>query len=282
VNLTADARAAEAALEKGAVERAMEHVRDPGRAELRGLMARRARAVSLWLCVLRRARCALQVMLLANLTVSPAGAALMLQQGKGVLEGAPPPAADAWLRLTCACAGFHFSYLLHLLAAEPGGWAAHAAHVAANVSNLPAGRALLVAPADGRVVLLARALAAPGAAAAARWGSATALRNCALDEELHGALLAAVGNGASPVVPALLAPLAPAARVAEQAVPLREACADALAALARTEAGRAAMWAAGAVESMRVAYEDEQAPRVCAALEQAVRAVIAVHATACH
>jgi hypothetical protein len=95
VNLTADARAAEAALEKGAVERAMEHVRDPGRAELRGLMARRARAVSLWLCVLRRARCALQVMLLANLTVSPAGAALMLQQGKGVLEGATPPAADA-------------------------------------------------------------------------------------------------------------------------------------------------------------------------------------------
>ena len=175
------------------------------------------------------------------------------------------------LRLTPACAGFHFSYLLHLLAAEPGGWAAHAAHVAANVSNLPAGRALLVAPTDGRVALLARALAAPGAAAAARWGSATALRNCALDEELHGALLAPVGDSASPVVPALLAPLAPAARVAEQAVPLREACADALAALARTEAGRAAMWAAGAVEAMRVAYEDEQAPRVCAALEQAVR-----------
>ena len=140
------------------------------------------------------------------------------------------------------------------------------------MSSLPAGRALLVAPADGRVVLLARALAAPDAAAAARWGAATALRNCALDAELHAALLQLDGDGVSPVVPALLAPLAPAARTVEQAVPLREAGADALAALAGTEAGRAAMWAAGAVEAMRAAYEDEQAPHVCAALEQAVRA----------
>ena len=90
MNLTADARAAEAALEKGAVERAMEHIRDPERAELRSFMARPER------CTLRRrayaARrcvgCCAQAMLLANLTVSPAGVALMLQQGKGVLEGA--------------------------------------------------------------------------------------------------------------------------------------------------------------------------------------------------
>ncbi len=39
VNMTGDRRAAEAALEKGAVERAMEHVRDDERAELRGLLA---------------------------------------------------------------------------------------------------------------------------------------------------------------------------------------------------------------------------------------------------
>jgi len=216
---------------------------------------------------------AVQVMLLANLTVSPAGVVLMLQQGKGVLEGAAWPAAFAQLRLTRSCAGFHFSFLLHALAAEPGGWAAHAAHVAANVSSLPAGRAVLVAPADGRVALLARALTSPGAASAARWGAATALRNCALDAELHKALLHADSDNASLVVPALLAPLAPAARTAEHSVPLREACADALAALAATETGRAAMWAAGAVEAMRAAYEDEQVPHVCAALETAVRAL---------
>ena len=170
-----------------------------------------------------------------------------------------------------ACTGFHLSFLLHALAAEPAGWAAHASHVAANVSSLPAGRAVLVAPADGRVSLLARALASPGAASAARWGAATTLRNCALDAELHDALLRPDGDGASLMVPALLAPLAPAARTMEQSVPVREACADALAALAVTETGRAAMWAAGAVEAMRAAYEDEQAPHVCASLETAVR-----------
>ena len=91
MNLTADARAAEAALEKGAVERAIEHIRDPERAELRSFMARlerekfRRRADAACRCV---GCSAAQVMLLANLTVSPAGVALMLQQGKGVLEGA--------------------------------------------------------------------------------------------------------------------------------------------------------------------------------------------------
>jgi hypothetical protein len=40
VNLTGNPRAAEAALEKGAIERAMEHVRDAERAELRGLLVR--------------------------------------------------------------------------------------------------------------------------------------------------------------------------------------------------------------------------------------------------
>ena len=140
---------------------------------------------------------------------------------------------------------------------------------------------MLVTPADGRVSLLARALASPGAASAARWGSATALRNCALDVELHEALLRPDGDNVSLVVPALLAPLAPSARTAEQSVPLREACADALAALAATEAGRAAMWAAGAVEAMRAAYEDEQAPNVCTALEQAVRATAGMPRRAC-
>ena len=38
---------------------------------------------------------AVQVMLLANLTVSPAGVMLMLQHGKGVLEGAVWPVALA-------------------------------------------------------------------------------------------------------------------------------------------------------------------------------------------
>ena len=76
VNLTGDGRAAAAALEKGAVERAMEHVRDGERAELRGLL----------------------VMLLANLTVTPAGCALLLQEGKGALEGAPAAGTTTFAR----------------------------------------------------------------------------------------------------------------------------------------------------------------------------------------
>ncbi len=40
VNLTGDARAAEAARDKGAIERAMEHIRDAERDELRQLLVR--------------------------------------------------------------------------------------------------------------------------------------------------------------------------------------------------------------------------------------------------
>ncbi len=164
--------------------------------------------------------------------------------------------------------GFHLSHLLQLLAADPGGAAAHAAGVAANVSSTPLGRRLVAAPGEGRVPLLVRVLGAPAAAAVARRGAAAALRNCALDADTHGALL---GDDAGALVTALLAPLAPAARAAEDAG-VREACADALAALAGSDAGRAAMWAGGAVEALRSAYEDEEVPGVCAAMEHAVRA----------
>jgi hypothetical protein len=101
VNLTGDPRAAEAALEKGAIERAMEHVRDGERAELRSLLVRAAATavggIGGCTCWPTHGTLTLsapstppgsQVMLLANLTVSPAGAALFLQQGKGALEGA--------------------------------------------------------------------------------------------------------------------------------------------------------------------------------------------------
>jgi hypothetical protein len=98
--MTGDRRAAEAALEKGAVERAMEHVHDDERAELRGLLASVLAAQPLCLLAARVADAACvrtQVMLLANLTVSPAGAALLLQEGKGALEGASACAEErAW------------------------------------------------------------------------------------------------------------------------------------------------------------------------------------------
>ncbi len=66
VNLTADSRATETALERGAVERVME--------------------------LLHGANCSVEqrkllIMLLANLTVSPVGAGQLLQEGKGALEG---------------------------------------------------------------------------------------------------------------------------------------------------------------------------------------------------
>jgi hypothetical protein len=194
------------------------------------------------------------------------------RRGRAALAHAHTQGAHA--RLRSLASGFHLAHLLQLLAADHAGGAAHAAHVAANVSSTPLGRALIAAAGEGRAALLVRVLCAEpgggGAAAVARRGAACALRNCALDAAVHGALLSGGGAEGDALVRALLAPLSPRVRAAEDEG-VREACADAIAALAGSDAGRAALWAAGAVEALRVAYEDEEVPGVCAALEHAVR-----------
>lgn len=166
------------------------------------------------------------------------------------------------VRTHAPLAGFHLGHLLRLLGADAGAHNAHAAHVAGNVSALPLGRRLLLQ--DGtHAGLLARVLASPTAAPTARQGAALALRNLALDSELCPRLLCAADGV---LVPALLSPLAPHSGADE---PLREACADALAAVAGSAEGRKALWAAKAPDLLRRAYEDEQARGVCAALEHA-------------
>ncbi len=136
--------------------------------------------------------------------------------------------------------------------------------MAGNVTALSLGRSLLLK--DGtHAVLLARTLASTTAAPPARQGAALALHNCALDAEQCSRLVDAAGDT---LVPSLLRPLAPHSGDDE---PLREACANAVASLAGSADGRRALWAAGAPELLRKAYEEEQAAGVCAIMEHAVR-----------
>ena len=134
----------------------------------------------------------------------------------------------------------------------------------ANATSVPLGRKLLVREASHCRALLSH-LQSPSAVPATRQGCAVALRNLLLDKEHALSLLERSGEA---LVPALLLPLTPgdAARGDEQ---LREACADAVAALAASAEGRAALWAAGAPKLLQRAYEEETAEGVNSALEHA-------------
>ena len=138
------------------------------------------------------------------------------------------------------------------------------AHVAANASAVPLGRRLLMKDGAHAVVLLRR-LSAGEASEPARKGCALALRNCLMDVELCSQLLTECG---ADLVPALLRPLGSDGRGDEE---LRCACADALASLAATTEGRAALWAAGAPKLLQSAYEREDDAAVNQSLERGVR-----------
>lgn len=235
VNLTAEHKFAFSALLHGATERCVDRIRDA------------PHCVSAW-----PEERALLLSLLTNLSSTERGASLLLQEGKPALEG------------------FFLGVLLRLATAEAGA-AAGAAAVTANASQRPLGRRLLAGP-DGHAAALAATLSRPVAAgsdcdSAAQRGAACALRNVAVEPELHEALL----REAPQVIPAFLSQLSGASCADEQ---LRCLCAEGLAALADSAAGRAALWAGGAVEALRKAYVSEEGPEVCAALERAAHLLI--------
>ena len=190
----------------------------------------------------------LLLMVVNNLTTHEEGVAQLLKVGRGQLEG------------------FHLWHLLHLLSvdAEEN---AHAGGILANATAQPPGRALLLRAGVDAAQILARVLLSMTAPLPAREGAAVALRNLSLDPVTLDALLLAK----EAVVAALLQPLKPPHAALEAA--LREACADAVASFAAADAGRKALWAAGAVELLQRCYDAETEPAVCAALESAVRAI---------
>ena len=155
VNLTASPDVATRAVEKGAVERAMEFLR--AGAESDGCPPD------------------LLLSLLANVTNTEGGVHVFSQDGKP-LEG------------------FFVTKLVQMLAAsEPKDAYDHAASVLTNVARHPAGRRALLDPKRG-LIFAALPSMSPPASETRRCGVAAALRNCCVDEQSCASLLAARGG----------------------------------------------------------------------------------------
>ncbi|KAF6255311.1 hypothetical protein COO60DRAFT_1641647 [Scenedesmus sp. NREL 46B-D3] len=231
---------------------------------------------------------ALQLMLLVNLTVDEQGCEHLLQLSRQGMEG---------LHMALLLQMFVKSAVT-LMPGQPDPYE-HIGALLTNSTRLQAGRKLLLQPGRGFLQALAAQLG-PGSSLARRRGCSGALRNCCISAEEDGTLQELVSDKA--VLARVLAPLggdsstgtdaaaAPAATSSGSAGAgaaagaasassagrdpddsVREALAEAIAVLAATDAGRKELWKVSAPELLRKAYEDEEHPGVCQAMEHAAR-----------
>jgi hypothetical protein len=246
VNLSADAGFRDRLLEMRAVPRAMDALRaaDEGE-EGAGAAGTEAGADTI---------ASLLLALLTNLTAADAGAEALLQLGAGAAEG------------------FHLAVLVARFLA---GAADGAGPLLANVTRLSDGRRLLASSPAGGLTAAAAALV-PARPAKARAAAAAAIRNCCLAAGSDGTLGELLADQA--LLRSVLKPVAglahpddraKASPVKDDDCDVRTALAEAVLALAATEEGRAALWSVQAPELLRLAYEDEEDPDVCTALEHA-------------
>ncbi|WIA33946.1 hypothetical protein OEZ86_007041 [Tetradesmus obliquus] len=268
VNLSQDAALGKALLQFNTVGRVMEFVREKSCPHIELLL-----------------------MLLVNLTVEEAGCEALLQLGRQGMEG---------LHMALLLQMFVKSAVT-LMPGQPDPYQ-HIGSLLTNASRLQAGRQLLLQPGRGFLQALAAQLG-PSSSLARRRGCSGALRNCCISAEEDGTLQELLADEA--VLTRMLAPLsssgstdaaaAPAAAAAGNASPagaaagaggaaapasssgkdpddaVREALAEAVAVLATADAGRKALWKVSAPELLRKAYEDEEHPGVCQAMEHAAR-----------
>jgi len=228
VNLTHDPSVIAEAVNKGAVERAMDGLRDGDGAPARLLLS-----------------------LLANVTTAESGVHVICQQGK-VLEG------------------FYVSKIIQLLTTgKPAEEYDHAASVLTNITRDPIGRRVFLDPKRG---LLASVIPCMSQANELRRERvAAALRNCCMDDIQRRTLVDFVSpkgdDGEYEVIRALLRPISGKTVGAELNDNVRQACAEAIYALARDEAGREALGKVDAPRLLRDGYELEEHSETCAALE---------------
>jgi uncharacterized membrane protein YgcG len=139
-----------------------------------------------------------------------------------------------------------------------------------NLTRHAAARRVLLEPGRGTLGALASQLRAPSPLR--RRGCAFTLKNCCLASE-EDATVEAIGaeQEAWGVILGVMA----AGADAEPAGDVREALAEAVLCLARAEAGRKALWAAGAPELLRKAYELEEHRGACEAMEGAAQLFMA-------
>lgn len=257
VNLTGIPEVATLAVNKGAVERCMEFLRDGDCAPPDLLM-----------------------MLLANVTNTEGGVSVFSQEGKS-LEG------------------FFIMKLVQMLAeGVPSATYDHAASVLTNVTRHPVGRRVFLDPTRGLVRASLPSLLS-SASETRRVGVAAALRNCCVDEASRASLLATPGRpgaseeqkapdadeisvvgfakagasgaaeGGLEVVRALLRPVSGVKPSVERVDAVRQSCAEAVAALAQGEGGRAALAACDAPALLKAGYGDEEHPETMEAMEEA-------------
>ncbi|GAB4814226.1 hypothetical protein N2152v2_001272 [Parachlorella kessleri] len=212
----------------------------------------------------------LLVMLLANLTSLEEGAAALLQLGKGALEG------------------LHLAMLLKLflgpvLPGQPDPYA-HVATILPNVTRFREGRRLLLQPGRGLLPALASQLRSRDELR--RRGCAGAIKNCCfsceedgtleqiLGEEaaLDDVLQVLCGTGSRPDDTSSSSPAGstsaalPAAGDNSDAA-VREALAEAVLCLTRTQPGRKKLWQLQAPVLLQKGYEYEEHPGIMAVME---------------
>jgi hypothetical protein len=261
VNLTGASDVATLAVEKGAVERAMQFLRGAGGEENKGCPAD------------------LLLGVLVNVTNTEGGVHVFAQEGKS-LEG------------------FFVAKLVQMLAeGSPKEKFDRAASVLTNVCRHPAGRRNFLEPSRKLVRATLQSLA-PSASETRRVGVAAALRNCCADTPSCESLLKTVGSGNAAavaaeasvagfanvgasgateggleVVRALLAPVSGGRDGTgvgkERCDAVRQSCAEAVGCLADCESGRAALVQCDAPRLMRLGYEDEDHGETIEAMETA-------------
>ncbi|KAK2078918.1 hypothetical protein QBZ16_002608 [Prototheca wickerhamii] len=192
---------------------------------------------------------ALLITLLANLTASEEGSRALLQLGEGTVEG------------------LHIATLLKLFT-EPvlegeEDTCEHVATILPNLTRFEAARRLLLEPGRGLLQALASQLRSPSELRAR--GSARALKNCLFAAESDGTVPAVMAEEAA--LRTALAVLAGGESEARKDDEVREALAEAVLCLARNDDARKLLWKLDAPELLRTAYEYEERPATCAALE---------------
>jgi len=227
VNLTHDPEVIAKAVNKGAVERAMDGLRDRDGAPVDLLLS-----------------------ILANVTTAESGVHVISQEGK-------------------ALEGFYVSKLIQLLTTgKPEEDYDQAASVLTNITRDPIGRRVFLDPRRG---LLASVLPFMSQANELRRERvAAALRNCCMDDIQRKLILDFVSPGATEseheVVRALLRPISGKKVGAELNDHVRQACAEAIYALAKDEEGLSVLEKLEAPRVLRDGYELEEHAETCAAL----------------
>jgi len=227
VNLTHDPEVITKAVGKGVIERAMDGLRDGDGAPVDLLLS-----------------------ILANVTTAESGVHVLSQEGKP-LEG------------------FWLSKLIQLLSTgTPEADYDQAASVLTNVTRDPIGRRVFLDPKRGLLASVIPFMTQSNELRRER--VAAALRNCCMDDVHRKALLNFVSPGSEEpegeIVRALLRPISGKKVGAELSDNVRQACAEAIFALAKDEEGRELLGKLEAPRTLRDGYELEEHAETCAAL----------------